>query len=509
MSASMVAASPRRWQLVLLLGCATLMLSQPAPALGQQSSEELDQLLYEQCRAGAEQESHGHDSSLGDHCIPLAQMPPRPRALVEVGAPFLGTGTLHPGFRIPGGAVWQPAFLAFGTVRTAAQGASFGAAERQLAEVPVRLDLFGNLYLTQTERVLIGLRPLDRGGQFTGLTLLDESTAEPGPGDPADDPSSTGFRSELNAVVSTLFFEGDFAELFPNLDFQDRRGLDFYFSVGRQPLDFQDGLLINEDILDMVGITRANMKFGKVVNTRVTGVYAWGHLNRHGTMGNVLADGGSLFGLFSEVDFRSTTVQVDAAFVTGDAVTGNGVYGAVGDTRRIGAFNSTFRVLASAPVGDETPFNSAGVLVHEQFSWTPHHNHNLWYIGAFAGIGRFRSAARAPSAGGPVGATGVLFAAPGIGRLGAVLGSNADHAIGGSVGHQLFFDDTRQQLVLELGARASTQADAIGGTRAGAAARYQAVMAQRFVLVAELGAGYDFDSALTDAIARVELVLKL
>ena len=46
--------------------------------------------------------------------------------LVELGEPFLGTGTLKPGFRLPTGAVWQPALLLFGTFRTAVQSSDGG-----------------------------------------------------------------------------------------------------------------------------------------------------------------------------------------------------------------------------------------------------------------------------------------------------------------------------------------------------------------------------------------------
>ena len=59
--------------------------------------------------------------------------------------------------------------------------------------------------------------------------------------------SSLDFRdgsiNGFNAEVQTLFFEGDFGEVFPHLDPLDVLRLDYGFSVGRMPLLAQQGLL--------------------------------------------------------------------------------------------------------------------------------------------------------------------------------------------------------------------------------------------------------------------------
>ena len=55
-----------------------------------------------------------------------------------------------------------------------------------------------------------------------------------------------------------------------------------------------------------------------------------------------------------------------------------------------------------------------------------------------------------------MGRTGILFAAVGLGRYGAALGNRADNAVGGSLGYQMFFKRTRQQLIVELGGRKHT-----------------------------------------------------
>ena len=80
------------------------------------------------------------DSRFSDEPIPLAEIPKRPRPILELGEPFLGTGTLAQGIKLPTGAVWQPALMAFGTIRSALQGAENGVANTQFTEAAARFD---------------------------------------------------------------------------------------------------------------------------------------------------------------------------------------------------------------------------------------------------------------------------------------------------------------------------------------------------------------------------------
>ncbi len=105
-------------------------------------------------------DEHGA-ATYSDQPIPLQldQVPDRPKPIVELGAPFLGTGPIPQGIELPTGAVWQPSFILFGTYRTALQ--TFDAGEESFTERVHRLDLYGNLQLSGTERLLVGIRPLD------------------------------------------------------------------------------------------------------------------------------------------------------------------------------------------------------------------------------------------------------------------------------------------------------------------------------------------------------------
>ncbi len=450
-------------------------------------------------------DGHGEsDSRFADEPIPLADLPERPRPLIEIGPKFLGTGNISQGFKIPTGAVWTPAFMVFGTLRTATQGADNGITDTQFGEAVARFDLFGNLYLTQTERILVGFRPLDRDGRFTSYTFRSPTGFE-GP----DGETQGNFEEELNFYVRTLFFEGDLAELFPTLDWDDSSPLDYYISVGRQPLSFQDGLLINEDAIDMVGLTRANVKLGGLVNTRIAGVFGWGDVHRPTAGPNLEDESALLFGLFTESDSRTRTIELDGLFLLGADSTGNGVHGGLGVTQRIGEYNNTFRVVGSVPVGETTEFNRAGVLVLNQFGFTPHHTHNWAYVNLFGGIGQFRSAARGPATGGPLGQAGLLFSAVGIGRFGAALGNQADKAVGGGVGYQMFFGKTRrQQLVLEAGGRYTYGADVLKQDIAGGTAQFSLAVGRRSTIVLGGFGAYDFNARQPVFGARTELAVR-
>ena len=497
---------------LLLLFCTLCLYGLTPQALCAQQHEEEEH----------ENEDDHSSSRFSDEPIPLEDLPERPKPLVELGEPFLGTGTLKQGIRLPTGAVWQPSFLAFGTVRSAIQSQQNNFVESSLSdfnsavsEAAFRFDLFGNLYLTASERFLIGFRPLDQDGNFTRYTF-DSKNPEFISSDCFDngfqvcnDPEE--FEDELNFGIRTLFFEGDVGELFPAADWADKKGLDIGFSIGRQPLSFQEGLLINEDAIDAIGLTRANLKFKGLVNVRATALVGWGDINRqlipvnpenvfvtqeelddiNANLGRNAGDKSAiLFGFFTETDTRKSTTEADIIFVSADDLQGDGLYLGVSNIRRIGRFNNTVRAVGSFTVGDEGLRNSQGFVLTNQFSWTPHHTHNHVYINLYAGIDEFRSAARGPATGGPLGLVGVLYSAVGIGRFPAALQNVSDNSVGGAFGYQMFFKETRQQLILELGARHRYEAppnttDYIASQVAGGG-RYQIAVARRGVLVFDL-----------------------
>jgi hypothetical protein len=398
-------------------------------------------------------------SRLPDEPIPLQTegFPSRPDPILELGEDFLGTGTLAPGVELPTGAVWHPSFLLFGTLRSALQ--TFDDGEERFSEWANRLDLFGQLRLSGTERLIIGLRPVDQDGRFSGYNFEPDQ----------DD----GWRNELNLEVDRLFFEGDFGEIFPTLDEGDTKPLDVGFSVGRMPIFFQEGMLVNDNI-DAVGVVRNSISIPGGSNLRATLLYGWNEINRDN---NLEDDSASLFGLFTEFDLPCCTVDVDLVYVDGDDA---GWFGGISSVQRIGHFNASVRALFSSAQDEENDRVSDGTLLFGELSWSPRGTHDNVYVNAFWGIDRFSSAARGPATGGPLGRTGILFAAVGLGRYGAALGNRADDSVGASVGYQWFLDGGLKQWIFEAGFREETDGPEQGAVAIGT--RYQQAFGQHLVM---------------------------
>ncbi|MGF1451975.1 MAG: hypothetical protein ACFB21_07885 [Opitutales bacterium] len=421
-------------------------------------------------------------SRLSDEPIPLQTegFPERPQPIVELGEnPFLGTGFIGPGFTTPTGAQWQPLFIVYGEFRSALQYFESGQDDGHFAEWANRLDLFGNLYLTPTERFNIGFRPLDENGEFSGYRFDDNSN---------DD----DFVNQINGMINTLFFEGDFGEIFPNLDPDDTRNLDYGFAVGRQPLLLQDGVLINDEV-DSIGVTRTSLFLFGSSAFRITGLFGWGEVDR----GNNIEDSSAwLGGISTSGDWDKHTLDVDALYSWSDADTGDQLNVGASLIRRFGHLNATLSVNGSVvtvepdvapPAGRNTAVDD-GVLFLGQFSMTPPYTHDLVYLNTFLGVENFRSIARSPATGGPLGRVGILFASVGLGRYGAPLSNDADSSTGAAVGYQKFFNGGRQQLVAEVGGR--VRYDDQPGDGAAAGLRYQHALGQHVFLTGSSFVGY-------------------
>lgn len=413
--------------------------------------------------AASSQSSH---AGLPDKLTPFlsdADLPERTPPLLEIGDDFLGTGNLKPGFRLPSGAVWQPRFWLYGTQRSAIQHFDNGPG-KSTTEWMNRLDLFGNLQLTGTERVLIGITPLHDETQFTGQ-IFDPDIDE-------------GFRNNLNLDIQTLFFEGDLAELFPNWDYLDSASNDIGFSIGRQGIVFQDGMLI-DDNLDGIGISRNNVRFEGVpwlVNLRTTFFFAWADIHRND---NVEDRGANLYGLFTQLDTLKSTIDVDVVYVESSSAGDDLVSGAIDSIQRIGKISTTFRIAASKALGRKSLQADDGVLLFAEISWAPPRTDNNAYLNAFVSIDNFTSPARQALSGGPLGRTGLLFAAPGIGRVAPAIGNRTGDSVGLVAGYQMFMKKSRRQLILEVGGRvgdSNEQNDSVG-----AGFRLQQAFGRRFV----------------------------
>lgn len=427
-----------------------------------------------------EQESkkNRRESRLSDKPIGLQkdQVPSRPTPLLELGNPFLGTGPINLGFELPTGSVWQPTLLIYGTLRSAVNTFERSRATRASRETVTewvnRLDIFANLQLAgfANERLVFGMRPLDRG-------LYDE----PFSGYVFDPRTEDGEVNEFNDRITALFFEGDFGEVFPFLDRKDSASLDLGFSIGRQFLSIQNGVLIN-DLIDAVGFTRNNLRVPFAANWRLTTLFVWNHLDR----GNNFRrdDDARLFALLSSTDLNFATIDVDLTYTLAPRDTRDAVHMAISSTQRVfGSIATTLRAAVSLPIEGQTAANTRGGLIVLESSWTPTGRDDVLFVNAYWGLDQYQSAARAPSSGGPLANIGILYAAPGLGRYPSPLEENPARSAGASVGYQCFLGSPARQLIVEVGARQDTSHQNQGMLAAGL--RVQQAFWQRFLLQAD------------------------
>lgn len=424
-------------------------------------------------------------SALDSHPIGLQPTPRRPDLLLQWNEEFLAPGFLDQGLVTPTGAIWRPSLWVFGTFRTGFNYFDNGTG-RPVSESASRLDLFSQLNLSGTERILFGMRPLDEESgtsrNFTGYDFRDGKSLD-----------------GWNADVQTLFFEGDLGEIFPRLDTNDSLSLDIGFSIGRQPMSFQQGLLINEDRIDALTVTRNTLNGNGNLNLRMTGVYAW----------NSVTPDGQMVGLFTESDFRKSTVNADVAYVWSDEGLDDLIAFGISRIRRFSGFhntyNSSLHVLASFPTNQESELAGQGELLFHRLSWTPHHTHDLVFLNSFLAIDQFSSASRGSLAGGPLGQTGLLFSPAGLGRYAAPLSNQASNVAGGSLGYQMFFNDKREQVVLEIGGRQNT--DSMNDAAIATGLRYQRALDQHWLIVVDAFVAKQESRDVSQG-GRVELLLK-
>ncbi len=375
----------------------------------------------------------------------LNTLPDRPQLLIEAGDGFLDTGNLDEGFEVPLiGAIWQPRLWGYLISRTAVQSFNNGSPNSQReTEIATRLDAFFNLQLTGTEKVLLGLRPVDKN-RFSDFTKYTISGRE------------EGLDIDYRLGLETLFFEGDLGSLFPVFDKEGIIPLDFGFTVGRQPLVIQEGILIN-DTIDAVGLIRNNIPVPGTSNFRVSGMYGWNRTDRNdGKSGDE-----EFFGLFTAADMHRSTVNLDLIYIKDGEVSGDGLYAGLSSIQRIpelGGISTAFRVNASYAVTKDRDRNSSrlgtGVLFTSEISKTVHGSSDIVYFNSFLGLGNFTQAGREAIVGGPLANTGILFASASLSLYGAEINPFIpDDVIGGAIGYQAFWDDHRRNLVLEIAGR--------------------------------------------------------
>lgn len=411
----------------------------------------------------------------------------RTAPILEIGDPFLSTGRLSEPLVLPTGAVWNPSLWVYGTLRSAVSVQDDQASDTR-AELSTRLDLIANLQLSGTERVVLGLTPLHDGTRYSTYTFAPDR--------------DEGWDSPPGIGVSTLFLEAELAELFPNLDPTDSLPLDIGVAVGRQFIDLQDGMLVN-DTIDSVGLVKNNIMLPDVTNLRVTGLFGWGQIHRND---NRRDEDAHLWAVSTAWDTFDSTFEADAAYVEAPedrTSQGDSIHLGFGAIQRMGAFNTTFRALYSNSLETDSGGADDGVLLFAETSMEPPGPGAILYANGFAALGDYTSAARAPGTGGALGRVGLAFASPQLGSVKPALSNRTSDVVGGAVGYQMFLDGPFTQLTFEAAGRLDTAGEDTSG--AAVSARFQQRLTKRVLWQVDgYVAGYE-DARDIGAGARSEI----
>ena len=327
--------------------------------------------------------------------------------------------------------------------------------------------------MTGTEKILLGLRPTDNNlpGRFTKHSWSG---------------SNEDTDNELNPDIEVLFFEGDLGSLIPNLDPAGTTALDFGFTVGRQPINFQEGIIVN-DTVDMIGFVRNNMVFPHTSNFRISGMWAWDRVDRNDRSRSADAN---MYGLYTFADAHAGTYNLDMIYVEDNAsVSGDAFYIGVASIQRIrslGGISTAFRINHSAALDNEISGNviGDGTLLSAEFSRLVHGSDDILYFNPFWSIGNFTQAGREAILGGPLGSLGILFASPNLSTYGAEISPFTDEVVGFATGYQAFWNNNRKNLILEVAGRHDTGA-VNGFDSLGVGFQFQQAIGQNFQLQPE------------------------
>ncbi len=160
---------------------------------------------------------------------------PAPAALSIGRDELYGTGEVGEGIVLFGEKNrFFPHLLVFGDWRTAvAFNRNNG---NEVGQIATRLNLFADLKLTATERILMFYEPLRNNGNATRLVFEDDKS------------NGASFEFEIEDEPTTLFFEGDAGAIIAGIT-DEFQTYDRPIAFGRVPLLFQNGVWLDDAFL--------------------------------------------------------------------------------------------------------------------------------------------------------------------------------------------------------------------------------------------------------------------
>ncbi len=429
------------------------------------------------------------------------------RPLLEIGRDLYGPGEIGEGIAIFGEKNRiTPQLLLFGDARTAI-AYNKDAAGKEVGQAAVDLNLFANLQLTGTERVLMFWEPLQNGANQTRWEFAGPDR------DRKQDPSV-----KLGNQPTTLFFEGDLGAIVAGLS-DEYQPWDLPFSFGRMPLLFQNGIWLEDAFIGAaftipaknsaaLGITNFDLTFfGGFQEITTPGVR-----NGAGQQDDAEA---AMIGVAGFFDVAEGYLETGVAYIH-DKDKSDGDFSYLNLTagfskRYFGTVSNATRAIMNvgqAPGGGRKKAANGFLLLSENAFITHLPLTLIPYANFWLGKDNPQSVARAGAAGGVLKNTGLAFETDNLTGF-PTLDPTAGDTLGGAIGVQYLFG-LDQQLVAEVAAVIPWDGEngAVSDNQYAFSLRYQIPITNQFIIRAD--AIYGVQDGPADDLygARLELRYK-
>ncbi len=374
-----------------------------------------------------------------------------PRPLLELGKRIYDKGVFPEESYIFGelNPVSQQ-FTVYGDWRTAAVYNDFSQNTRDRATVATKLTLELDYKITATERLHIGITPLDRDGDITRVDF--------GGGLDSEDETVLDLRAD------SAFFEGDLGAIVSGFT-GSYTSWDMPFAVGLMPLQFQNGIWVDDAFTGFaLSVVSKHSKALNISNYDVTFFAGFDKVNS--PLDADLTTAGiqtsqrrsNIVGVATFFDATQGYWEFDYGYTQGQDDLDDQSYHniAAGFTRRYGGWlSNSVRVITNfGQDRDELAANGTSLTADgtlyllENSLITSKPSTLVPYFNLFAGVGRPQALARAQAAGGVLKNVGITFESDNM--IGyPTLDATAFNTVGGALGIQYLFG-LDKQIVFEI-----------------------------------------------------------
>ena len=354
---------------------------------------------------------------------------------IEWGRVFYGDGIT------PRGRDWfgptnmvRPEFYVYGDFRTGILGGRNAAGRSDNWASRLNLDL--DLRVTDTERFHAFIGPIDRGGQFSRIELVEGEL-------------DTQFIFDPNLL--TGFFEGDLGAILGGLE-GTSSPFELPFTVGLVPLLFQNGIWMEDAVTGAAfALPARHSRLLNWSNYDATFFAVVDQLNSP-AFGND-EHAAQAFGTAWFIEAYGGYIETGYAFVRDRKRSERSYHNVTASfTRRyFDRVSNSVRLIVNTgqDLASQQRTADGGLLLVENSWITPSPWRVVPYLNLFFGWDRPQSVARAGVSGGILRNTGINFDTDGVNGL-ATLDPTGSDTAGGAIGIDLIGESLDRQLLLEF-----------------------------------------------------------